>query len=123
MADVRQEFAFEAIGFVERKVRLGDLAELQIQSFIDGAKLVVALLEIGQHRVEGFRKLLELIAGVDVVVLLGRRWGDTAAIVLASLSMIANFVVIPFYPIWSLVIIALNAALVWALTTLGRNVA
>jgi hypothetical protein len=63
-----------------------------------------------------------LIAGVDVVVLLGRRWGDTGAIVLASLSMIANFVVIPFYPIWSLVIIALNAALIWALTTHGRNV-
>jgi hypothetical protein len=62
------------------------------------------------------------IAGAGVVVLLGRSWGDTAAIVLASLSMIVNFLVIPFYPIWSLVIIALNVTLIWALTTRGRNV-
>jgi hypothetical protein len=64
-----------------------------------------------------------LIAGAGVVVLLGHRWGDTAAIMVALLSMIVNFLIIPFYPIWSLVIIALNAALVWALTTFGRNVA
>jgi len=63
-----------------------------------------------------------LIAGTAVVVLQGRSWGDTAAIVLASLSMVANFVLIPFYPIWSLVIIALNTTLIWALTTRGRNV-
>ena len=63
-----------------------------------------------------------LIAGTAVVVLQGRSWGDTAAIVLASLSMVANFLLIPFYPIWSLVIIALNTTLTWALTTRGRNV-
>ena len=63
-----------------------------------------------------------LIAGTAVVVLQGRSWGDTAAIVLASLSMVANFLLIPFYPIWPLVIIALNTTLIWALTTRGRNV-
>jgi hypothetical protein len=63
-----------------------------------------------------------LIAGTAVVVLQGRSWGDTAAIVLASLSMVANFLLIPFYPIWSLVIIALNTTLIWALTTRDRNV-
>ena len=63
-----------------------------------------------------------LIAGAGVVVVLGRRWGDTAAIVLASLSMIVNFLMIPFYPIWSLAIIALNVTLIWALTTRSRNV-
>lgn len=63
-----------------------------------------------------------LIAGVGVVVLRGLPWGDTTAIVLAPLSMIVNFLTIPFYPIWSLVIIALNATLIWALTTQGRNV-
>jgi len=63
-----------------------------------------------------------LIAGAGVGVVLGRRWGDTAAIVLASLSMIVNFLMIPFYPIWSMVIIALNVTLIWALTTRSRNV-
>ena len=55
--------------------------------------------------------------GIGVVVLLGRGWGDSAVIVLACLSMIVNFLLVPFYPIWSLVIIALDVTLIWALTT------
>jgi hypothetical protein len=53
----------------------------------------------------------------------GRSWGDTAAIVLACLIMVANFLLIPFYPIWPLLIIALAITLLWALTTPGREVA
>jgi len=64
-----------------------------------------------------------LIGGTGIAVLQGRSWGDPVAIVLAGLSMIANFLLIPFYPIWSLLIIALDVALIWALTTPGRNVA
>jgi len=64
-----------------------------------------------------------LTAGAGVVVLQGRPWGDRAAIVLACVSMIANFLLIPYYPIWSLAIIALNVILIWALTTRGRSVA
>lgn len=64
-----------------------------------------------------------LIGGTGVVVLQGRIWGDSAAIVLACLSMIANFLLVPFYPIWSLAIIALDVALIWTLTTPDRNVA
>jgi hypothetical protein len=63
-----------------------------------------------------------LIAGTGVVVLQGWSWGDTAAIVLVCLSMIANFLLIPFYPIWSLMIIAVDIIVIWALTAPGRNV-
>jgi hypothetical protein len=63
-----------------------------------------------------------LSAGTGVVVLLGRGWGDKAAIVVACLSMIVNFLLVAFYPIWSLVIIALDVTLIWALTTPGRRV-
>lgn len=64
-----------------------------------------------------------LIAGTGIAVLQGRSWGDTAAIVLACLIMVANFLLIPFYPIWPLLIIALAITLLWALTTPGREVA
>jgi hypothetical protein len=65
-----------------------------------------------------------LLLGVLVggTVLRGRSWGDAAAIVLAGLSMLANFLLIPFYPIWSLLIIALNVTLIWTLTHPDRNV-
>jgi hypothetical protein len=64
-----------------------------------------------------------LVAGAAVVVLQGRTWGDTVATVLACLSMIVNFLLVPFYPIWSLAIIALGVTLLWALTSGGRNMA
>lgn len=61
-----------------------------------------------------------LIAGTGIAVLLGRSWGDTAAVVLACLTMIVNFLLIPLYPIWPSVIIVLGITLIWALTTPGR---
>ncbi|WP_170225641.1 DUF7144 family membrane protein [Pseudonocardia cypriaca] len=64
-----------------------------------------------------------LIGGTAIPVLQGRSWGDTVAILLACLSLIANFLLIPFYPIWSLSIISLGVTLIWALTTPDRNVA
>jgi hypothetical protein len=39
------------------------------------------------------------------------------------MSAIANFAFIPYYPIWSLAIIALNIAVIWALTVHGRDAA
>jgi hypothetical protein len=62
-----------------------------------------------------------LTAGTGIAVLQGRSWGDPAAIVLACLSMIVNFLLIPFYPIWTLLIIALDVTLIWALTTPSRS--
>jgi hypothetical protein len=41
------------------------------------------------------------------------------AVVLAMLSAIANFFFIPYYPIWSLVVIALNVWVIWSLTRPG----
>jgi hypothetical protein len=45
----------------------------------------------------------------------------TVGIVLACLSLIANFLFIPHYPIWSLIIIALDIAVIWALATYRRE--
>ena len=66
MADVGQELALEPVGFVQGQVGFGKLPKLQVQPLVDRAELVGALLEIGQHRVERFGKLLEFVAGVDV---------------------------------------------------------
>jgi hypothetical protein len=62
-----------------------------------------------------------LIAGTGIAVLRGRNWGDTAAVVLACLTMIVNFLLIPLYPLWPSLIIALCITLIWALTTPGRK--
>jgi hypothetical protein len=59
--------------------------------------------------------LLVLLAGI--AVLAGQTWGRVIGIVLAVCSAIANFAFIPYYPFWSLAIIALDVFIIWALAT------
>jgi hypothetical protein len=64
--------------------------------------------------------ILVVCAGVAVFV--GQMWARVIGILLAGLSLIANFLFIPHYPIWSLTIIALDVAVIWALATYRREV-
>ena len=49
--------------------------------------------------------------------LLGRQaWAGATAIVLASISAIVNFFFIPYYPVWAIVVIALDVWVIWSLT-------
>jgi hypothetical protein len=63
---------------------------------------------------------LLLGAGVGVAgvfLYLGATWARWTAIVLVGLSMLANFMWLPYYPIWGLVILALDVAVVWAIVS------
>ncbi len=67
---------------------------------------------------------LHLIIGALMVVvgmgLFGRRtWAGVTAIMLAMLSALMNFFFIPYYPLWSIVVIALDVWVIWALTRPG----
>jgi hypothetical protein len=42
-------------------------------------------------------------------------------ITLAALSATANFLFIPYYPFWSMLIIAVDIFVIWALTAHGRQ--
>jgi hypothetical protein len=46
-------------------------------------------------------------------------WAGVTAIILAILSAIENFFFIPYYPFWSIVLIALDVWVIWALTRPG----
>jgi hypothetical protein len=48
-----------------------------------------------------------------------RSWAVYTAIGLAILSAIANFFFIPYYPFWSILVIALDVWVIWALTRPG----
>jgi hypothetical protein len=52
----------------------------------------------------------------------GQVWGRTVGVLLAVLSALASFAFIPYYPFWSLAIIALDVFIVWALTAHGRDI-
>jgi len=53
----------------------------------------------------------------------GATWARVVGIILAVLSAIANFLFIPFYPFWSLLIIAIAIFVIWALAAHGRALA
>jgi hypothetical protein len=48
-----------------------------------------------------------------------RTWAGVVAIFLAMLSAIANFFFIPYYPFWSILVIALDVWVIWAITRPG----
>lgn len=58
---------------------------------------------------------------VAVAVLYGQTWALATGILVAMLSAIANFAFVPYYPVWSILVIAVDVAAIWALTSLLRN--
>lgn len=54
---------------------------------------------------------------VGVGVFYGTSWGRGAGMGIAIVQAIAQFMFLPYYPVWSIVIIALDVAVIWGLAT------
>lgn len=61
-----------------------------------------------------------LMAGTAVIN--GRTWGRVVAVILAIVSVIANFVFIQAYPIWSIIAITIDILIIYAITVHGTEV-
>lgn len=59
--------------------------------------------------------VLLLLAGIGLMS--GATWARLVAIVVASLSIVANFLWLPYYPLWSILIIAIDLVVIWAVAT------
>ncbi len=59
------------------------------------------------------------VVGVVIAIGLftGAFWARAAAIVIAALSIVANFLWLPYYPWWSVIVIALDVVIIWAIVT------
>jgi hypothetical protein len=61
--------------------------------------------------------ILGIVVGLaGLYLLFGRTWARVAGITLAILAAVANFFFIPYYPLWSLLIVALAVWVIWSLT-------
>ena len=63
-----------------------------------------------------------LLVLVGLGILSGNVVARTIGVIIAAMSAIANFAFIPWQPRWSIVIIAIDIAVIWALTAHGRDV-
>lgn len=63
-----------------------------------------------------------VVFAAGVCVLLGQTWAKVLGIVLAVFSGLANFMFLPYYPIWAIIVIAIDVFIVWALaSSIGRR--
>jgi hypothetical protein len=60
-----------------------------------------------------------IVAFAGVAIYTGAVWARSIGVLLAILSAVANFFFIPYYPVWAVLIIALNIAVIWALVQYG----
>ncbi|MGN6692790.1 MAG: DUF7144 family membrane protein [Aquihabitans sp.] len=70
---------------------------------------------------------IHLLIGIVVFccgmgVLKGHVLGRTVGVLAASVSLLANFLWLPYQPVWSTVMIAICVAIIWALTAHGRDI-
>jgi hypothetical protein len=64
--------------------------------------------------------LIAVFAGIALFQ--GAVWARTVAVLMASVGIIANFMWMPYYPLWSLTLITFNAFVIWAVTAHGRDI-
>ena len=65
--------------------------------------------------------ILVVLAGIGIFS--GNVLARTVGVIAAVLSMIVNFAWLPYYPVWSILMIGLGVAVIWALTLHGRYIA
>lgn len=70
---------------------------------------------------------IHLIAGIVVFIagiylLSGQVWARTIGVIMAIISILVNFAWLPWYPFWSILMIAAGGFVIWALTVHGRDI-
>ncbi|MFD2077538.1 hypothetical protein SAMN05421678_11249 [Actinopolymorpha cephalotaxi] len=65
--------------------------------------------------------LAVLLVATGLAVLAGQRWARYVGICLAALGMIANFLTFAAFPFWSLVMVAVDILVIYALSVRGHE--
>jgi hypothetical protein len=63
---------------------------------------------------------IAVLAGIGLFS--GAVWARTVAVAIAAVSILVNFIWLPYYPVWAVLIIAFDMFVIWALTAHGRDV-
>ncbi|MGI9622832.1 MAG: DUF7144 family membrane protein [Acidimicrobiales bacterium] len=64
--------------------------------------------------------IILVLSGIGIFS--GNPWGRAVGVVAAGIGAIVNFAWLPYYPLWSIVIISVCVAVIWALTAHGRDI-
>jgi hypothetical protein len=99
----------------------GLAAVLENEFFVVGANYVYEFDVTAWGWIHMIWGVIVLLAGWAVFA--GKEWGRAVGITVAVISAIAQFFYIPYYPVWAVLIIALDVVCIWALATYNRAAA
>jgi hypothetical protein len=92
-----------------------------VQALVDREPLI-----IGSHYIYRFSATgwgwIHIAAGIvlgiiAVALITGAAWARVTAIVMACISIVTMFMWLPYYPMWSIIVIALDVVIIWAVAT------
>lgn len=63
---------------------------------------------------------ITVLAGIGV--LYGQAWARIIAIVIAVFSAFSNMIMLPAYPFWCSIVIAIDVLCIWAIAAHGREI-
>ena len=63
-----------------------------------------------------------IVAFAGVALFQGSTWARVVAVLVASVGIVANFLWMPYYPIWSLTLLTFDAFVIWAVTSHRRDI-
>jgi len=58
-----------------------------------------------------------IVTAAGIALFTGAAWARVGAMVICAVSILVNFLWLPYYPMWAITIIALNAVVIWAVST------
>ena len=61
-------------------------------------------------------------AATGAALLSGASWARIVGVVIAAVSVIANFLWLPYYPLWAVIIIAFDLFVIWALIVSWQDI-
>ncbi len=63
-----------------------------------------------------------IAASTGVALLYGASWARILGVIIAAVSVIANFLWLPYYPLWAVIIIAFDLFVIWALIVSWQDI-
>ena len=111
-------FMMIMIGFFQALVGLTAIIRDEFYVVVPNALISVDVTTWGW--VHLLLSILVIFAGYAVMD--GKVWGRTVGVLLALGGAVVNLAFIPYYPIWSILLVMINVVVIYALTVHGRDI-
>ena len=63
-----------------------------------------------------------VLVGSGIGIFAGHVLARTVGVIVAGIVALVNFAWLPYFPVWSIIVIAICIAVIWALTAHGRDI-